>query len=177
MQVSSQVGGFYPRLREGGDQPAPPSRRPLKSFYPRLREGGDSSTSCMASRKWSCFYPRLREGGDLNGSSQMATFARFYPRLREGGDIWPSAISNLGITVSTHASAREATVYDLPNAIDTGVSTHASAREATSAIACNDAPLQCFYPRLREGGDGLSAQFAVRVIGFLPTPPRGRRLR
>jgi len=54
----------------------------------------------------------------------------FYPRLREGGDK-EAGSGNGAIRVSTHASAREATINLKDLTYPLHVSTHASAREAT----------------------------------------------
>jgi len=82
----------------------------------------------------------------------------------------------LGQPVSTHASAREATPYAGLGGGEAGRFYPRLREGGDSGVATTIRRSTCFYPRLREGGDGLSAQFAVRVIGFLPTPPRGRRL-
>jgi len=100
--------------------------------------------------------------------------------------------------VSTHASAREATRecyrefftkllfqptpprgrrrqlgVGITNIFS--VSTHASAREATGTSSAAWARSSCFNPRLRAGGDLLSATLSARSTMFQPTPPRGRR--
>jgi len=54
------------------------------------------------------------------------------------------------VAVSTHASAREATGQRLQHAEHGHVSTHASARLGQLGHA---SALQCFDPRLRTGGD------------------------
>ena len=128
-------------------------------------------------RKWSNtrFYPRLREGGDHKPQGPHVPSSCFYPRLREGGDCGPYPYGRLALRVSTHASAREATRGAGYLRDKLAVSTHASAREATRSVAfflkkstvsthasareATHTALRlptrkdCFYPRLREGGD------------------------
>jgi len=99
------------------------------------------------------FYPRLREGGDIVSESFLTPVSSFYPRLREGGDyiVKPGCIYE--VHVSTHASAREATLPVQRSYSGADVSTHASAREATSSGNERIGSGNGFYPRLREGGD------------------------
>ena len=128
-----------------------------------------------SAAKWNCFNPRLREGGDYSRRKVRQPNSRFNPRLREGGDVQPiTPFQN--IEVSIHASAREATSNSscrliseskfqstpprgrrLPTMankmVNRSVSIHASAREATGQTPSFPAPVRCFNPRLREGGD------------------------
>ena len=83
----------------------------------------------------------------------MAKATSFYPRLREGGD---------GLRWQLRSHQRR--FY--PRLREGGDGCHNS-RFLTQG---------CFYPRLREGGDSRCALTPVRSLGFLPTPPRGRRL-
>ena len=79
--------------------------------------------------------------------------------------------------VSIHASAREATAFNLQSITDLPVSIHASAREATIVKADFAAELERFNPRLRTGGDRREAQIRIVANKFQSTPPHGRRLR
>ena len=100
------------------------------SFYPRLREGGDLH-SPQGHGQPRGFYPRLREGGDFVANAFAAVDYKFLPTPPRGrrpagaGDLFRTSL------VSTHASAREATLHG--NGLNRAfiVSTHASAREAT----------------------------------------------
>ena len=77
-------------------------------FNPRLREGGDIicivGNSCIVN-----FNPRLREGGDKIDILFPPNKRYFNPRLREGGDVLWILLWILWITISIHASAKEAT--------------------------------------------------------------------
>ena len=77
---------FNPRLRGGGDQPAPQTTSAATCFNPRLRGGGDililGFQPCSHS-----FNPRLRGGGDTDGTPESAQYQCFNPRLRGGGDL------------------------------------------------------------------------------------------
>ena len=124
-------------------------------FNPRLREGGDIicivGNSCIVN-----FNPRLREGGDKIDILFPPNKRYFNPRLREGGDVLWILLWILWITISIHASAKEATFplyllwmgkrfqstpprrrrrIDRDSTSDLRISIHASAKEATSMIA------------------------------------------
>ena len=76
----------------------------------------------------------------------------FNPRLREGGDY--HAISCvIQLSISIHASAREATPPTPFHRQYLRISIHASAREATVFMFLKLQFLEDFNPRLREGGD------------------------
>ena len=101
--------------------------------------------------------------------------ADFNPRLREGGDVLWILLWILWITISIHASAKEATLVSQTSQQFALISIHASAKEATRGGWLHN--LQCrfqstpprrrrrtvdivvdivdnhFNPRLREGGD------------------------
>ena len=105
---------------------------------------------------------------------------------------------SLSVTVSIHASAREATFAPSSCGGASPVSIHASAREATRRRPRRTRPDRCFNPRLRAGGDRLallscimircfnprlraggdsgSHSLALVTAAFQSTPPRGRRL-
>jgi|GEM_PF-2099063 len=72
------------------------------------------------------------------------------------------------IPVSTHASAREATLYEKTMVPEVEVSTHASAREATSSPGPSGSGRFSFYPRLREGGDLWVYTGALSTSSFYP---------
>ena len=80
---------------------------PLIYFNPRLREGGDEHLT-QYKIFYSYFNPRLREGGDYSIQIPVKPFAYFNPRLREGGDTSLIGLFVI-ITISIHASAKEAT--------------------------------------------------------------------
>gem|GEM_PF-1664177 len=131
---------------------------------------------CSTIRLSISFYPRLREGGDGGGflgvgrQKNVSTHAS----AREATS-W-SASCRFGWNVSTHASAREATERICVVYYCFQVSTHASAREATIYPSILRGCRNCFYPRLREGGDLVPGPQYRSSKRFLPTPPRGRRL-
>ena len=64
-------------------------------------------------------------------------------------------------SVSIHASAREATFAAHQFFPDVNVSIHASAREATLPLKPPRRPPACFNPRLRTGGDYIAVQFQL----------------
>ena len=101
-------------------------------FNPRLREGGDIicivGNSCIVN-----FNPRLREGGDKIDILFPPNKRYFNPRLREGGDVLWILLWILWITISIHASAKEAT----------------KDHHFWKWLKMD------FNPRLREGGDGF----------------------
>jgi len=170
---------FNPRLRAGGDvisttgemewqefQPTPPRGRrrcqhcpagaARRCFNPRLRAGGDRhQASCRPRCR--CFNPRLRAGGDGLQKAEALLAGCFNPRLRAGGDGLAGRRRRIGIPVSTHASAREATRRQIALSQTQVVSTHASAREATPLLLRRAYRSTSFNPRLRAGGDAATA--------------------
>ena len=165
-------------------------------FNPRLREGGDIicivGNSCIVN-----FNPRLREGGDKIDILFPPNKRYFNPRLREGGDVLWILLWILWITISIHASAKEATFplyllwmgkrfqstpprrrrrIDRDSTSDLRISIHASAKEATSMIAL-DKLLSIFQstpPRRRRQWTDCLYSSGQR---FQSTPPRRRRPR
>ena len=101
-----------------------------------------------------CFNPRLRMGGDHHVIDvRRIRTVGFNPRLRMGGDCGSSSGEALGVKVSIHASAWEATTpIDRPDG-RSGVSIHASAWEATGHGRLECVCGSSFNPRLRMGGD------------------------
>ena len=76
-------------------------------FNPRLHKGGDSFLSRkMYGRHY--FNPRLHKGGDYKRPVTRALLVDFNPRLHKGGDIAEIEKAE-GITISIHASTKEAT--------------------------------------------------------------------
>ena len=77
--------------------------------------------------------------------------------------------------ISIHASAKEATKFDMLGLKTLSISIHASAKEATpKSFVLNF--LTCYFnPRLREGGDLLSFLPLKQNKQFQSTPPRRRR--
>ena len=99
------------------------------------------------------FYPRLREGGDPMVGTIIHKDPKFLPTPPRGRRLCSAYPEQMAATVSTHASAREATIeFTVPNHPNK-VSTHASAREATRKWLRGFSSASRFYPRLREGGD------------------------
>ena len=80
------------------------------------------------------------------------------------------------MTVSIHASAREATLLGIRLATVRMVSIHASAREATTPLYLRCMAQPVSIPRLRTGGDPFCRVFCVECCVFQSTPPHGRRL-
>ena len=130
-----------------------PKTANLQNFNPRLREGGDDiyhAPSCCkkisihASAKEATaiifvffggvtdFNPRLREGGDDVQILKNPKYSDFNPRLREGGDALHCVPTVLIVTISIHASAKEATKFKVVFKPDVWISIHASAKEATT---------------------------------------------
>ena len=101
-------------------QPTPPRgrRRPYQLTFALVENG---------------FNPRLRAGGDPRAAARPPLIMSFNPRLRAGGDYGPPP-EPAQDDVSTHASAREATLGHVIADDPWWVSTHASAREATTSL-------------------------------------------
>ena len=122
-------------------------------FNPRLREGGDIicivGNSCIVN-----FNPRLREGGDKIDILFPPNKRYFNPRLREGGDVLWILLWILWITISIHASAKEATfpLYLLWMG-KRFQSTPPRRRRPDFLFFLHGHDY--FNPRLREGGDGF----------------------
>ena len=116
-----------------------------RSFYPRLREGGDELTmSAMDLKRW--FLSTPPRGRRRCASSRRAMkhlFLSTPPRGRRPLLGWRAG----------HAQ---------------GVSIHASAREATCRRRSAERSISCFYPRLREGGDGCCGGIRPGRRGFYP---------
>ena len=165
-------------------------------FNPRLREGGDIicivGNSCIVN-----FNPRLREGGDKIDILFPPNKRYFNPRLREGGDVLWILLWILWITISIHASAKEATFPLYLLWMGKRFQSTPPRRRRRKPVRCRK-PMHChFNPRLREGGDALrnsithqtdlisihaSAKEATLktntqhiVLTFQSTPPRRRR--
>ena len=128
----------------------PPRRRRRKKqeisdhltgyFNPRLREGGDLFTLIFIFSQI-YFNPRLREGGDNISIFIIKLLSNFNPRLREGGDEKWAWLESLSITISIHASVKEAT----------------NPRRMHDLYRLN------FNPRLREGGDRIILDFYLSI--------------
>ena len=121
-------------------------------FNPRLREGGDIicivGNSCIVN-----FNPRLREGGDKIDILFPPNKRYFNPRLREGGDVLWILLWILWITISIHASAKEATVYN-------------------GTIDWKKVKFQSTPPRRRRR---VLERVSMPITLFQSTPPRRRR--
>ncbi len=95
--------------------------------------GRRPSTATMFGGK-SNFNSRLRTGGDFFSVKFGGAHALdFNSRLRTGGDDIILVKKN-GVVISTHASAREATLFPFSRRMAHRISTHASAREATGSV-------------------------------------------
>ena len=136
------------------------------------------------------FNPRLREGGDDTHNTLIDSIANFNPRLREGGDLTSLIIPFVIITISIHASAKEATIMHDPissifvfqstpprrrrpitflsGCLSNSISIHASAKEATLFRIRYILPILHFNPRLREGGDIAFVILINPIINFNP---------
>ena len=142
---------FNPRLREGGDDTV--RRRTSRytiSIHASAKEATQFFVRCLDV--FPDFNPRLREGGDNRHLSRRSPHTYFNPRLREGGDLLYLVVVS-DITISIHASAKEATTKSSPDSGATGFqSTPPRRRRRTLASgSCTSCPH--FNPRLREGGD------------------------
>ena len=136
------------------------------------------------------FNPRLREGGDIICIVGNSCIVNFNPRLREGGDLTFYS-SYMGMIISIHASAKEATEIrargphskkdfnprlreggDVLNLASAGamslISIHASAKEATKDHHFWKWLKMDFNPRLREGGDKKEGDGSVYSLDFNP---------
>ena len=143
-------------------------------FNPRLREGGDIicivGNSCIVN-----FNPRLREGGDKIDILFPPNKRYFNPRLREGGDVLWILLWILWITISIHASAKEATFPLYLLWMGKRFQSTPPRRRRRKPVRCRK-PMHChFNPRLREGGDLASYANTLVISGFQSTPPRRRR--
>ena len=107
-RIRSGRSGFYPRLREGGDEHLAEAANRLPGFYPRLREGGDhgANTHFPPCQR---FYPRLREGGDAATAVPEAIILPFLSTPPRGRRRGVGRCVQRTDVVSIHASAREAT--------------------------------------------------------------------
>ena len=146
--ASSQC--FNSRVREGRDTQA---CRPVVQhggFNSRVREGRDKLSSCeivaegvsthASARDATCalldrcygkpFQLTRPRGTRLINISAALTARCFNSRVREGRDIWLKFALQF-FSVSTHASARDATYNSNTTLNKLTVSTHASARDAT----------------------------------------------
>ena len=98
---------FNPRLREGGDTLLWGSATELLTIS--IHASAKEATRQHLEAEYECnFNPRLREGGDLLLLLPLERRLYFNPRLREGGDTNTSP-AIVSITISIHASAKEAT--------------------------------------------------------------------
>ncbi|MDK2931709.1 MAG: hypothetical protein PWR07_1840 [Bacillota bacterium] len=191
---------FNPRLRAGGDLSLQGSPSQEFTFQPTPPRGRRPAGRPRPAPQGGRFNPRLRAGGDSSGFTALPSRPSFNPRLRAGGDGVAMALDAATVSqVSTHASAREATLYPV------GTFRSASLFQPTpprgrrpSRARAPASSCSCFNPRLRAGGDAItemldrllwvsthaSAREATISIGtgapptsgFQPTPPRGRRL-
>ena len=145
-------------------------------FNPRLREGGDIicivGNSCIVN-----FNPRLREGGDKIDILFPPNKRYFNPRLREGGDVLWILLWILWITISIHASAKEATSLHMLIHLSY-LDFNPRLREGGDNGWLYIQTLQRnFNPRLREGGDLSKDNLHLHhSLLFQSTPPRRRRL-
>ena len=99
--------------------------------------------------------------------------ARFNPRVRAGRDVSPCGFPGL-VSVSIHASARDATFYDAWDYGSILVSIHASARDATQVSKLPHMYLQFQSTRPRGTRQGrITAVYAEPE--FQSTRPRGTR--
>ena len=159
---------FNPRLRAGGDgaRIAPDIRD--YSFNPRLRAGGDCRKT-KARTPLTAFQPtppRGRRRGRDKGTARRRKFQPTPPRGRRRDAIRDTPLAD---SVSTHASAREATparrlsrAFLLPfQPTPPRGRRRAGPRFASTALCC-------FNPRLRAGGDGRTTRDARTVLGFNP---------
>ena len=97
----------------------------------------------------------------------------FNPRLREGGD-QEQHLSSITLSISIHASAKEATDFEyfVGDAIEFQSTPPRRRRPGTTLIINN---VEHFNPRLREGGDFHPFPFPHPQKIFQSTPPRRRR--
>ena len=136
-------------------QSTPPRRRRL--LWAKLLNNSPSFQST----------PPRRRRHEVDGYTTYS--ADFNPRLREGGDVLWILLWILWITISIHASAKEATMVGCIYRHFKGISIHASAKEATCRrIICIFIILFYFNPRLREGGDSVAGGRRNRRINFNP---------
>ena len=99
------------------------------------------------------FNPRLQEGGDRHHTIRRKRGTDFNPRLQEGGDVGFPPTKHL-ISISIHASKKEATLPLCLRSPSAQISIHASKKEAT--FLCHPSIYLTFI--------------------FQSTPPRRRRL-
>jgi len=166
-------------------QPTPPRGRRQRnaricrgqecvSTHASAREA--TSTVCRYTRWASRFQPTPPRGRRHIARLSVITAPRFQPTPPRGRRLEVAQLFYRLEEVSTHASAREATLRSWSRRSSSFVSTHASAREATALLQ-----------RLLAGHARVSTHASAReatglpVVArngalFQPTPPRGRRL-
>ena len=140
---------FNPRVREGRDRPGRLQRFSTACFNPRVREGRDYH--CARAQCLSVFQSTRPRGTRRSRRRKACHKPCFNPRVREGRDS-VYQIGSDSITVSIHASARDATkrrVKDLGG-------------------------IASFNPRVREGRD-LICTLSITQALFQSTRPRGTR--
>ena len=144
-----------------------------------------------------CFNPRARTGRDDGAAGQDSIHRRFNPRARTGRDVVPDSIPlRIGmfqstrphgarrvyflynsriITVSIHAPARGATIFQYSRQEWDDVSIHAPARGATMAIFYYNKSKEGFNPRARTGRDRKAVIPFIGHEMFQSTRPHGAR--
>jgi len=186
---------IHASVREATNRPAHQMPPFHVSIHASVRE---ATAKFLAShRRLLCFNPRLRAGGDPQGLGARKRYSKFQSTPPCGRR--PLLVHELRpcVTVSIHASVREATTAT-PGSGDTRVfqSTPPCGRRRTRSRPLTRRT-RCFNPRLRAGGDlaRLHASIAEHVsihasvreatmrapglnvspIAFQSTPPCGRR--
>ncbi len=146
-----------------------------KAFQP-TRPRGTRRAGVRPGEQRRRFNPRVREGRDYRRLSRpVRNTSSFNPRVREGRDFSGRLHREVHQQVSTHASARDATLRYQPKPAIRRVSTHASARDATDTAFPSPLHQHGFNPRVREGRDYFSTWARIPRALFQPTRPRGTR--
>ena len=111
------------------------------------------------------FNSRLRTGGDIMRHSKDCCLIQFQLTPPHGRRPHGTHTRARNPRISTHASAREATMQSGDRAAGASkISTHASAREATFGIRSLSHRAAYFNSRLRTGGDCVPISTLTRFI-------------
>ena len=187
---------FNPRVREGRDidRNRHQNQRQV-STRASARDATPTYYGCSAF--WLRFNPRVREGRDFAQPERARLVRGFNPRVREGRDLESNTLKHGNLIVSTRASARDATIRQLPclrhcrfqPARPRGtrlcggvcprqrraVSTRASTRDATSLLVGYSSALHTFQPARPRGTRRLCTRARPHPCAFQPARPRGTR--
>ena len=127
-------------------------------FQPTPPRGRRQDGNAAKADKLTSFNPRLRAGGDQPGVTPFAALATFQPTPPRGRRHAKEQLATADFLFqpTPPRGRRRPLRQEVQRMRD--VSTHASAREATWKRVKCVASSMSFNPRLRAGGDSLSAE-------------------